>query len=615
MTIRFFPIVALILPTMAAAEVPDIIWDIANPSISVHNNGPLDRDWNWSCDDPSDQFPLTQRCLVYDVTNGNPGAGATLISDDDCGVSTSDPTAVNYLYDVPLPEDGHRYYYQAKCTDDANFTRTSAYYFTYDSLPPVASIDVGPADGFDVDVNFDLTCADDSYTYPFGTSPHVPACALFCALYDDVTDAVVVSNRSCDTFEVFSDVEVSNQAYTALAEGRYRLEVYGRDSAQNIGAVDSWVWEVLVDTDGDGVMDALDNCVMVANADQLDTDGDGDGDLCDVCPDDALNDSDGDGVCDSVDLCLGDDLSGDTDLDGVCDDNDICPLDALDDSDGDGVCDGADLCPNSATDDADADGICDDLDLCWGDDATGDTDADGICDDLDLCDGDDASGDTDYDGVCDDIDGCSLADADGDNICDDLDLCTGVNASGDVDGDGICAEGLDGAALDCDDSNDTVYPGAAEVCDGLDNACAGAVPTDELDADGDSQMACDGDCDDNEPQRFVGNDETCDGFDNDCDGDLLAGEDDFDADGWLVCEGDCNDLDGTAYPEAPEICGDLVDNDCDGAADEDCPLSNDTLGGASGKDGGDCGCQTSGGPGSLAAWGLLAALLMRRRRN
>jgi len=40
--------------------------------------------------------------------------------------------------------------------------------------------------------------------------------------------------------------------------------------------------EVNLDSDGDGVGDACDNCVNVRNAGQLDDDGDGLGNACDV---------------------------------------------------------------------------------------------------------------------------------------------------------------------------------------------------------------------------------------------------------------------------------------------------------------------------------------------
>jgi hypothetical protein len=38
------------------------------------------------------------------------------------------------------------------------------------------------------------------------------------------------------------------------------------------------------DSDGDGVVDAVDNCPLVANPGQQDEDGDGDGNVCDNCP-------------------------------------------------------------------------------------------------------------------------------------------------------------------------------------------------------------------------------------------------------------------------------------------------------------------------------------------
>jgi hypothetical protein len=65
----------------------------------------------------------------------------------------------------------------------------------------------------------------------------------------------------------------------------------------------------------------------------------------------------------------------------------------------------------------------------------------------------------------------------------------------DADSDGACAD------VDCDDQDPDTFPGAVEQCDGRDNACAGAVPADELDADGDGPSTCEGDCDDADPTR------------------------------------------------------------------------------------------------------------------
>ncbi len=58
----------------------------------------------------------------------------------------------------------------------------------------------------------------------------------------------------------------------------------------------------MLDSDGDGVADNLDNCASVANADQSDGDCDNTGNLCDLCygGDDA-RDTDGDGTPDCVD--------------------------------------------------------------------------------------------------------------------------------------------------------------------------------------------------------------------------------------------------------------------------------------------------------------------------
>lgn len=47
-------------------------------------------------------------------------------------------------------------------------------------------------------------------------------------------------------------------------------------------------------------------------------------------------------------------------------------------------------------------------------------------------------------------------------------------------------------------------------------------------------------------------------------------ETDADGDGYTLEGGDCDDNDGSINPGAAEICGDALDNDCDGLIDESC---------------------------------------------
>ncbi|MEO1262135.1 MAG: MopE-related protein [Bacteroidota bacterium] len=77
----------------------------------------------------------------------------------------------------------------------------------------------------------------------------------------------------------------------------------------------------------------------------------------------------------------------------------------------------------------------------------------------------------------------------------------------------------------------------------------------------------DNDCNDSDPSINPAAAEVCDGVDNDCDGILLAGEVDGDGDGVFECNGDCDDGDATVYPGATEVC-DGVDNNCNGVIDE-----------------------------------------------
>jgi hypothetical protein len=170
-----------------------------------------------------------------------------------------------------------------------------------------------------------------------------------------------------------------------------------------------------------------------------------------------------------------------------------------------------------------------------------------------------------------------------DNDCSGLvdEDCGGVCPDADSDGWGVCMG-------DCDDSPATGaarYPGAAEICDGLDNNCDGVIDNtcgfggyNGADPDGDGWTTCQGDCDDWNPAVNPGAAEICDWFDNDCDGAVdegcTAACPDLDGDGYSVCAGDCDDepiLGGASrYPGAAESCGNWRDDNCNGLVDEGC---------------------------------------------
>ncbi len=151
--------------------------------------------------------------------------------------------------------------------------------------------------------------------------------------------------------------------------------------------------------------------------------------------------------------------------------------------------------------------------------------------------------------------------------CDGVDTnCDGTLHPDEVDDDG---DGLSECQNDCDDGDDTNFPGNTEVCDGHDNDCDNATLPDEVDADGDGWLVCAGDCDDTDTAVHPGAAEVCDGvIDNNCDGVLDPDDADEDQDGWAVCDGDCLDADAATYPGATELC-DGLDNDCDGTLPND----------------------------------------------
>ena len=108
-------------------------------------------------------------------------------------------------------------------------------------------------------------------------------------------------------------------------------------------------------------------------------------------------------------------------------------------------------------------------------------------------------------------------DPDGDGILEVCDPCPGLPNGPDGDGDGW------GAACDCDDADLTIFPGAPERCNGLDDDCDLALPPEELDGDVDGFPLCAGDCNDSDSATYPGAVEINDGQDNQCPGDLGYG--------------------------------------------------------------------------------------------
>jgi len=419
----------------------------------------------------------------------------------------------------------------------------------------------------------------------------------------------------------------------------------GIDDLSEVGDVDD-----PTDSDGDGDIDAVDADDDGDGIDTIDEDPDGDGDPTD-------DDSDGDGTPDYLDPdddddgvdTIDEDYDGDGDPQNGDADGDGTPDYLQPDADSDGYGDASDCQPADASVNPAAVELCDGID----------NDCDGATDEDDAADAATWYADADGDGYgdagssatacsqpsgyvadasdCDDgevlanpglAETCDGIDNDCDGVTDEDDASDAGTWYADVDGDGYgdagsgataCSQpsGYVADATDCDDGESLANPGAAELCDGLDNDCDGVTDEDDAidagtwyaDADGDGYgdagsavMACSqpsgyvadaSDCDDGDGLVNPAAVELCDGADNDCDGstdeddaaDAGTWYADTDSDGYgdagssaTACSQpsgyvadatDCDDGDGTIHPGAKETWYDGTDQDCDGWSDYD----------------------------------------------
>ncbi|WP_370292538.1 OmpA family protein [Thalassolituus sp.] len=264
---------------------------------------------------------------------------------------------------------------------------------------------------------------------------------------------------------------------------------------------------ITLDSDGDGVVDAID-AFPNDPEETLDSDGDGIGNNAD--PDD-----DNDGVNDGEDLFpldpsewadtdrdgTGNNADTDDDNDGVSDEDEATngtdPLNA--DTDGDGKNDGAEGTTDtdgdgiidaleSSTEDADSDGVSDELDAA-NNDPDNDTDGDGIGNATEVAAGtdplnpDDAGTDTDEDGIPDNID----TDDDNDGVSDEDEATNGTDPlNADTDGDGK-NDGAEGTTdTDGDGTIDALESSTEDAdSDGVSDELDAANNDPDNDTDGD----------------------------------------------------------------------------------------------------------------------------------
>jgi hypothetical protein len=193
-----------------------------------------------------------------------------------------------------------------------------------------------------------------------------------------------------------------------------------------------------------------------------------------------------------------------------------------------------------------------------------------------------------------------------------LDLAWNALVSSDLDGDGLSAD-----EGDCDDWDATVYAGAVEWVDEIDNDCDGDIDEDTVasDDDGDGYSEADGDCDDDDPAVYPGADPVEGVTNADCDGEAdTGGAEDSDTGNSGAMDtadteddtGEADEMDDTATPEAADEA--TEDPIASGDSGSQAAMNEDAE-----KDTG-CGCASASASGGYAN-GWMALLFFGWRRS